>query len=178
MSAAADDDDDKFASYPLRQSLLPSAKGLAIFAKRGLVEWLSRPDRYLIVCEGRGGRIYAANEASLEEAQQVIKDAYRDQVISRAPEIYTFVDPRLDALVEPIMFLRLKSPRGYATALLEELDRRRASIKEEYLQRYHVVIRAEARLADLMGYSKATLTMTNGSAVIWSWLLRYSINGA
>jgi hypothetical protein len=169
---------EKFDIYPLRQQLLPGAKGLAIFATRGLVEWLSRPDRYVIVCEGRGGKIYAANEASLEEAQQVIKTAYGNQVISRAPEIHTFVDPKLNALVEPIMFLRLKSPRGYTTALLEELDRRRASIKETYVQNSDIVIRAEARLADLMGYSEATQAMTNASAVIWSWLLRYGISDA
>ncbi|ATA56064.1 MULTISPECIES: hypothetical protein [Variovorax] len=167
--------EDPLTKYPLRQSLLPGAEGLAVFAQRGPVDWLSRPDQYVFICEGRGGRIYAANEAALEEAQQLIRDAHGDQVVSREPEIHTFVDPALDAVVEPIMFLRLKSPRAYATVLRDELDRRRADVKEEDLQRHDVVIRAEVRLADLMGYAKSALAMSNGSAVIWNWLLRYGM---
>ncbi len=167
--------DDPLIKYPLRQSLLPGAKGLAVFARRGPVDWLSRPERYIFVCEGRGGRIYATNEASLEEARQVLRDVHGDQVVAREPEIHTFVDHELDALVEPIMFLRLKSPRAYATLLRDELDRRRADVREENLQRHDVVIRAEMRLADLMGYSTAALEMSNGSVVIWNWLLRYGM---
>ncbi|WP_350308480.1 hypothetical protein [Acidovorax cavernicola] len=167
--------EDPLIKYPLRQSLLPGAEGLAVFAQRGPVDWLSRPDQYLFICEGRGGQIYASNEASLEEAQQLIRDAHGDQIVSREPEIHTFVDPELDAVVEPIMFLRLKSPRAYATVLRDELDRRRADVKEEDLQRHDVVIRAEVRLADLMGYAKEALAMSNGSVVIWNWLLRYGM---
>jgi hypothetical protein len=55
--------DDQFAQYPLRQSLLPGAEGLRIFEARGVVD-VSRPDRYLVMREGRGGRIFAADEPS------------------------------------------------------------------------------------------------------------------
>ena len=72
--------DDQFSQYPLRQSLLPDAEGLRILEARGAVDWLSRPDRYLVVCEGRGGRIFAADERFLDEAQHVIATSYGARV--------------------------------------------------------------------------------------------------
>jgi hypothetical protein len=40
--------DDKLVGHPLRQSLLPGAEGFRIFAIRGVVDWLSGPDQYLV----------------------------------------------------------------------------------------------------------------------------------
>lgn len=165
--------DDRLVDYPLRQSLLPSADGLQIFAKRGVVDWLSRPERYLVVCEGRGGRIYAADECFLEEAQQVIRDAHGAQVVLREPEVHSYVDPALDACVEPVMFLRIKSPHAYAREILTELRRRHARILEQDTQRYDVVIRAEGRLVNLLGVTRVIGSVTRGSAAIWTWLERY-----
>jgi hypothetical protein len=165
--------DDRFVDYPLRQSLLPGAKGLQIFATRGVVEWLSRPDRYLVVCEGRGGRIYAADECFLEEAQQVIRDAHGAQVVLRKPEVHSYVDPALDAWVEPVMFLRIKSPHAYAPEILAELRCREARILEEDLQRCDLVIRAEGRLVNLLGLTRVIGSVARGSAAIWTWLDRY-----
>ena len=128
--------DDRLANYPLRQSLLPGAYGLRIFATRGVVDWMSRPDRYLVICEGRCGRIYAADECCLEEAQQVVQDAHGTDVVFRKPEIHTYVDLELDALVEPVMFLRIRSPHAYAREILAELRSREAQILEEDMQRY------------------------------------------
>ncbi|SFN47103.1 hypothetical protein [Variovorax sp. OV329] len=76
---------DRLAQYPLRQSLLAGAQGLRIFEARGVVDWLSRPDCYLVVCEGRGGQIYAANERFLEEAQHLIGNAHGAKVVFRKP---------------------------------------------------------------------------------------------
>lgn len=163
----------RLIEYPLRQSLLPAAAGLAIFARRGLVDWLSKPDNYLVICEGRGGQIYAANERALEEAQEIIAAAHGDNVISREAEVHTFLDPALGTVVEPVMFLRIKAPRGYTSSVVDDLKQRGVRILEEDLQRYHVVIRGEGPLAGLLGYERELQALTNGSAAMWNWLLRY-----
>lgn len=116
--------EDRLDGYPLRQSLLPGAEGLQIFALRGVVDWLSRPDRYLVICEGRGGQIYAADESFLHEAQQVIRETHGDLVIMRSPEVHTYTDNVLQASVEPVMFLRIKTSYAYAPAILAALERR------------------------------------------------------
>lgn len=161
------------AAYPLRQSLLPGADGLGVFANLGLVDWLSRPDRYLVVCEGRGGCIYAADESMLDEARQVIREAHGDKVVMRPPLIHTYVDPAIEAVVEPVMFLRIKTPDVHAPAVLRELDRRATRMLEQDHQRRDLVVRAEGRLADLMGLARAIEVITGGSAVLWNWLDRY-----
>jgi hypothetical protein len=40
-----------------------------------------------------------------------------------------------------------------------------------------VVLRAEACLADLLGFQAFLRESTNGSAGLWVWLLRYSADG-
>ncbi|MFM9927755.1 hypothetical protein VLK31_32595 [Variovorax sp. H27-G14] len=165
--------DDRLANYPLRQSLLPGAERLPIFATRGLVDWLSRPDRYLVVCEGRGGRIYAADECFLEEAQAVILDAHGACIVMRKPEVLTYIDPEINGWVEPVMFLRIKSPHAHARDILVELRRREARILEMDMQRHDVVVRAEGRLEDLMGLARVLCSFARGSVSIWTWLERY-----
>ncbi|MGO4394028.1 hypothetical protein AB4Z46_21955 [Variovorax sp. M-6] len=169
--------EERLALYPLRQSLLPGAEALAIFAQRGTVDWLSRPDRYLIVCEGRGGRIYAANECALTEAQEVIRDVHGALVVLRRPEVHSLRDSD-GAWVEPLMFLRLKAPSAYTGLIVEDLERRGVKIEERDLQRHDVVVRAEGWLQDLMGYPQALRKLTNGSATSWIWLLRYATRNA
>src|SRR6478752_5350808 len=97
---------------------------LPLFEGLGVADGLSRPDRYLVVCEGRGGWIFAADECFLEEAQRVIASAHRGGVVFRKPEIHTYIDSGLDALVEPVMFLRIKVPHAYAREILAELGLR------------------------------------------------------
>lgn len=164
---------DRLAHYPLRQSLLPGAKGLRIFEERGVVEWLSRPDRYLVVCEGRGGRIYAADERFLEEAQHVIGNVHDAKVVFRKPEIHTYIDPELDAWVEPVMFLRIKVPHAHAREVLAELSFRGVRILEQDMQSYDLVIRAEGRLVNLIGLARIVNSFGHGSAAFWTWLDRY-----
>jgi hypothetical protein len=164
---------DTLAQYPLRQSLLPGAKGLRIFETLGVVDWLSRPDRYLVVCEGRGGRIYAADERFLEEAQHVIRNAHDARVVFRAPEIHTYIDPELDALVEPVMYLRIKVPHACAREVLAELGFRGVRILEQDMQSHDVVIRAEGRLGRLIGFAAMVDSVGHGSAAFWTWLDRY-----
>lgn len=168
---------ERLALYPLRQPLLPGAEGLAMFAERGTVEWVSRPERYLIVCEGRGGRIYAANECALTEAQAIVRDVHGALVVMRPPEIHSY-QAEDGTTLEPLMFLRLKAPSEYAVRVLEDLERRGAKIEERDLQRHDLVVRAQVWLRDLMGYPETVQALANGSAVMWNWLLRYEQRAA
>lgn len=164
---------DRLSNYPLRQSLLPGARNLRIFETRGVVDWLSRPERFLVACEGRGGRIYAADERCLEQAQQVIANAHGTKVVFREPEVHTYTDPERDALVEPVMFLRIKVPHAYAREVLAELSSRRVRILEQDMQSYDLVIRAEAPLVNLLGLTRMLELFGQSSIAFWTWLDRY-----
>ncbi len=71
------------------------------------------------------------------------------------------------------MFVRIRAQRAFAGVIIEELDRRFATVVEEYVERGFVVVRAEARLSDLLGCSKSLRRLTNASTMLWTWLLRY-----
>lgn len=165
--------DEKRSSYPLRQPLFPGALGLPIFERPGVVDWMSRPDRYLVVCEGRGGRIYATEERALHEAQQVIRDAHGAEVVFRQPEIPTYLDTERDSWLEPVMFVRIKCPHADARNILKELNRREVKIFETDMQRYDLVVRAEGPLARLLGLTQAVASVAQGRASIWTWLDSY-----
>lgn len=165
--------DDKFERYPLRQPLSPAVDGLAIFSRRGPVEWLSKPGSYLVVCERDGGLIYAANERALVEAWEEIAAVHGNAVIGGEPQVHRMHDAASGAAVEPLMFVRLKVARGFAAAIIDGLERRGARIIEKNLRGVQSVIRAEARLADLLGFEAAVQALTHGAATVWIWLLRY-----
>ncbi|MEO8248649.1 MAG: hypothetical protein ABI589_04695 [Burkholderiales bacterium] len=164
---------DNLNRYPLRQLLLPAAEGDTPLERPGVVDLHSRPDSYLVISEERGGRIYAANESALKEAQQVAAAAHGEGVILADPYVHTFHEAALAAKFEPVMYLRVKVPSGYAEAVLQDLEQRGVRIMYSDVKRLDAVIRAEGRLADLLGYEEAVQTLTLGTAVVWNWLLRY-----
>ena len=161
--------------YPLKQLLTPTDAGAALFAVTGLIDELSKPESYLVIGEKPGGWIYAANEAALEQAREIVAAALGTAAANAEPQVHTFLDPAHGAVVEPVMFLRVKAPRGYAALIAEDLARRGVSVLEHDMQRFDVVVRAEGRLADLIGYERASQVLTHGTAVVWNWLLRYQL---
>lgn len=83
------------------------------------------------------------------------------------------IRPAAAGVCEPVMFLRLKSPRTHGAGLLQELARRRVRILEHDIRRDELVVRAEVRLADALGLAAAAARLTNGAAALWTWLSRY-----
>ena len=168
--------DHDFLRYPLRQSLSPRVDGVALFEQRGVARALSKPDSYIVICDKQAGRIYAANERALMEARDAIAEACGQDVINGSLEVHKFLEPLRRAVVEPVMFLRVKAPSGYAAALVDDLELRGARIWQQDIQRLDVVIRAECALASLLGYEEEIQTLTNATAVVWNWLLRYDMS--
>ncbi|RYH63589.1 MAG: hypothetical protein EON54_07815 [Alcaligenaceae bacterium] len=159
-----------YREYPLRQCVMSAE---ACFSRVGVVDSMCRRDRYFLKSDGVSARLFAANESALEEARVAASETYGPLILFGIPEIHSYLDEESEQTVHPVMFLRIRAQRAFAGAIIEELDRRFATVIEEYVEREFVVVRAEARLSDLLGCSQTLKRLTHASTAIWTWLLRY-----
>lgn len=164
---------DKRNLLPLRQSLHPGAEAKHLFATPGVVDWLSKPEKFLITVEGDAGTIHAASESALREARELLRQVHGGRITLGETSVHTFVDARGER-VEPVMFTRVSAGRDHAVPLLEILKDRGADVQEVELQWDRSVIRAEAPLARLIGSEEAVQELTAGQARFLSWLARYA----
>ena len=159
---------------PLRQCVIPSGDAVPVFARQGLLDWLSRPERFQITSHGTGGEILAASEGALADARAVLRQAYGELVGFGQVAVDCRTDPATGASLVPIMFLRIDAPRRLAAWLVELLRRRAAQVQDVEPQRERVVVRAEIALAQLLGLEQEVLAASDGAAQVLSWLLRYA----
>jgi hypothetical protein len=164
---------DRMDLLPLRQLVTGNGDAASAFARQSLLDGLSRPDRFRIVRHGEGAQILAAGEHALSEAQVVLRQAYGALVTFGEPSVHTWVDPREETLMVPVMFMRADVPRPQLPALLEVLQERAATARDVEVQRSRAVIRAEVPLVRGLGLERQILEITDGSAHVLSWLLRY-----
>jgi hypothetical protein len=150
---------NKLDLLPLRQHLRPATSAGLAFASRDLLESLSRPGKFQIVGLGEGGQVMAANEFALAEARLLLQQAYGDFLVFENASAHTYTDPVLKTVMVPVMFARIDAPRAHAHTLIQRLKDRGA-----------------APLAGLLGFGKEVLDLTNGSAQLLTWLLRYQAN--
>jgi hypothetical protein len=164
---------DRLELLPLRQTVSVDSDAGAGFPRQGLLDWLSRADRYRIISHGSGGQILAASERGLAEARLVLRQAYGALVRFGIPTVHSYLDRQAEALMVPIMFLRVDAPRAHATELQHMLQERDADLREVDLQRDRVVVRAELELSRSLGLERAIEELTDGAVHILSWLVRY-----
>jgi hypothetical protein len=165
---------DTLELLPLRQMLSATREAATGFGDQGLLERLSRPNRFRILRQGPGGQILACNGLALAEAQRVLQQVYGSSIAFARPTAHTLIDHATRTVLVPVMFLRIDAPRAYRQELLRMLKDRCAGLAEAGSGRNRIVIRAETRLSELLGVETQVLERTNGSADLLCRLLRYS----
>lgn len=164
---------DRLELLPLRQMVTVDSQAAGNFPRQGLLDWLSRADRYRIISHGHGGQILAVSERALAEARLVLRQAYGPLVSFGIPTVHSYVDTQAETLMVPVMFLRVDAPRAHARELQQMLQERSAGLREVDLQRDRVVVRAEMELSRSLGLEREIDVLTDGSAHLLSWLVRY-----
>jgi hypothetical protein len=164
---------DRLNLFPLRQMVSVSGDAEHVFARQGLLDWLSRPERYQIISHGQGGQIFAIGEPALGEAQALLREAYGGLIGFGGVTVHSYVDGQPGTVMIPIMFLRVDAPRAHGHKLLQLLKDRSIDAQEIEFQRDRVVIRAEVPLSKLLGVERLIAELTDSSAHTMCWLLRY-----
>ena len=165
--------DDVLDRLPLRQCVIPAGEAALAFAERKLLDWLSRPAEFQITRYGEGGQIHAASESALGQARALLREAYGELISFGQPLVHTWICPREEQLMEPIMGLRVEAGRDHVLHALGELKERNADVQEVELEPDRAVLRGEIRLADLLGYERTVEGLTGESAHVMTQLLRY-----
>ena len=164
---------NKLDLLPLRQMVAAAGDAGCVLAGQGLLDSLSRPGRFQILRHGHGAQILAASEFALAEARSVLRQAYGELVVFGAPSVHTYLDAPTQAVMVPVMFLRIDAPRAHLKELLALLQARAADQKQVDVQRARVVIRAEVELARALGLQRQVQEATDGAAHSLCWLSGY-----
>ncbi|HET8746736.1 MAG TPA: hypothetical protein VFM98_14105 [Ramlibacter sp.] len=157
---------------PLRQDWqLPSSVAPAL--QRTLRCEGGDPPRFAIVRRGREGEIWALNERALGEGRHAMKLAHLGAVRFTEPRVHTYLHPQRRVPMEPLMAVKVNARREHMEPILAELRTRGARMQEVELQGRRVTVRAEARLAALLGFEQAIDALTAHSGQAHTWLARY-----
>jgi hypothetical protein len=165
---------DALELLPLRQMVRPAQGSANLFAAPGILQALSRRDRFRILRHGGGGQILARNGLALAEAQLMLRQAYGPCIAFGTPTAHRVIDHATGTILVPMMFVRIDAPVAYRQELLQLLAQRSAPAGEIASERDRIVLRMESPLARLIGLERQVLEGTDGAAQILCWLSRYS----
>lgn len=118
-----------------------------------------------------GLKILGSEESALAAPCDMLHQIYGEEVRLSRPRVRLVRDA--EGVKEPVMNLRVSAPPATKAAILDDLARRAALVQETDDQQAAVVIRAQARLRDLLGYRQSLATMTGNRADLWMWLSHY-----
>lgn len=79
----------------------------------------------------------------------------------------------MGGLMLPVVYLRMDAPRPYTTGLQNVLAERGCRAQEVDRRRDAVVLRAELELARALGLQERIGELTDGTALVLSWLAGY-----
>ena len=165
---------DRSDLLALRQMVRAREGAALVFAGQGLLDVLSKPDRFQIIRHGQGAQIQAASEFALAEAREVVRQAYGDLVTFGEATVHTVQDPDTRMAMVPVMFVRIDAPRRHREKLLDLLQARTACMRTVDVQRDRVVIRAELELSRALGLQCQVHEVTDdGSSHFLGWLQGY-----
>ena len=158
-----------YFQYPLETLARKRASVRQIDFAREARRVLADTDEVVFQPLDLGLAILAANEDALEEPRRILREMYGDFVEVRDPRVRYMPGPH-----EPIMHVRITAKRDNAPAILRELRNRGARLLEECTRNRVYVVRAEARLATLLGLPARLDEITVGLAMHSIRLIRYA----
>jgi predicted membrane GTPase involved in stress response len=127
-------------------------------------------DGVMLEPTSEGLRILAVSERALERSLMLLRDIHGDDLElgrARARLLYG------DDVREPVMSMRLTVAAEHVDTVLSDLSRRGALVQIADRRTSPCVLRAQVRLAVLLGYEKDLAAMTSGTAAHWIQLSHY-----
>jgi len=158
-----------YFQYPLETLASKRASVRQIDFAREARRVLADTDEVVFQTLDHGLAILAANEDALEEPHRILREMYGDFVEVRDRRVRYMPGPH-----EPIMHVRITARRDNAPAILRKLRNRGARLLEECTRNRVYIVRAEARLATLLGLPARLDEITEGLAMHSVRLIRYA----
>lgn len=135
-------------------------------------ERVPKCEEYMLLPSQKGLHVLGRNEDALATPVEVLRDIYGERLEVEPPKVRLIEGVRVQ---EPIMHVRLSLETRHREAVKDALERRGASLTEEYARSTYCVLRYEAALADLLGLSGELARLTEGTAKHWVVLSHYAV---
>jgi len=119
-----------------------------------------------------GLKILGANEMALTGPSEVIRKICAHEVLLEEPQVRRHY--YAGQLREPIMCVRTSVDSEHAEMVIQDLVARGSTIDSVYWLRSPAVIRAQAPLRNLLGYSHVLAELSKGAANLKMWLSHYA----
>jgi hypothetical protein len=130
-----------------------------------------RPGKELVLEPSmRGLKLLAETEMALERPIALLRDVYGNDVRVGPPTVRYHQGSQVE---EPYMGFRIRCQPQHFERLRGDLVRRGAALSDAELNKLCGVLRASARLADLVGYPAHVRASTEGTAQLVMWLSHY-----
>ncbi|HNQ04858.1 MAG TPA: hypothetical protein PKH69_09615 [Thiobacillaceae bacterium] len=150
----------RHTGHPFQQGFARQASGL-----------IPASETYGLQPDPSGLLIQATDEETLTGPLAILRDVYGARLHLEPPR------PRLLFLdghwCEPVMVVRVRVRDRHLLSVRQDLLARGARLEEEDAQSDGVVLRARARLRDLLGYGRDFAVLTGSSGNHWIWLDSY-----
>lgn len=162
----------KIPELPLEQ--LAKRRGAAFqfaFATQAK-ERVPQSEEFALRASHRGLHILAKNEEALAAPVEGLREVYGSDLLLDPPKVRLIEGVQLK---EPIMHVRVSAYADFRDSVKRALRRRGAILLEEYVRSPYCVLRSEAPLADLLGFSAELARLTAGTARHWIVLSHYAI---
>jgi predicted membrane GTPase involved in stress response len=161
-----------YPDMPIEQ--LVRRKGVALqfaFATEAK-ELLPQHEEFLLDASHKGLRVLAKNEEGLTAPVALLREAYGTSLEVAPPKVRLIEGVQVK---EPIMHVRISMYADFREVVKRALQRRGATLSEEYVRSTYCVQRFEAPLAALLGLSAELSQLTFCAAKHWVALSHYAI---
>jgi predicted membrane GTPase involved in stress response len=125
-------------------------------------------DEFVATPSRDGLRVLGRNEDALRLPVEVLRDVYGPNLDVQPPEV------RFARTQEPVMHVRVSVDTRFLEAVKGVLQKRGATLQEEYVRPNYCVVRYEAPLADLLGLPDELSRASAGRARQWIALSHYA----
>jgi len=157
--------------FPLEQQCSHSEERFQLVFARNAMEILNDQPDCRLQPSGRGLLILGETEDAVSRPVGILKSAYGDKLNVGPVTIRYRYERNVE---EPHMGLRVSCPARYCDAVRSNLDARGARLLATETAFSLTVIRASARLAVLLGYSRFLTTLTEGHGKVAMWFSHYA----
>jgi hypothetical protein len=163
-------EDAMLLEYPLQQRARHRSERLQL----DFVDWaksmLRTADDCIVRPGGRGLLLVARNEEALETQTSRLRETFGTALEFTQREVRLVGSPPQ----EPVVHLRVNAPVARIEPVRRVLRERGVAVQDESPGLTRCLLQGEAPLARTLGLGAELKTVTLGSALLWTTLLRYA----
>lgn len=159
------------AGFPVERLVRLASSPFQMGFARQALRLLESSDAIAFEATREGLLMRSQDEDALARPAALLSEVFGEQLVLLPPRVhYRMLG---NCMHEPVMILRVRCAERYRDTVRDDLRAREATLLEEHNRRGMSVLRADAPLRRLLGYSAALALLSANTGRHWIWLDRY-----